>query len=71
MYARVQVPAGERSRMLVPQERVAEVGQLNVVWVAGGAGVVRRFVRLGQPDGEGRVEVISGLAPGDRIMPVP
>ncbi|TDG15300.1 efflux RND transporter periplasmic adaptor subunit [Seongchinamella unica] len=69
MYARVQVPAGERSRMLVPAERVAEVGQLNVVWVAGEAGVVRRFVRLGQPAGEGMVEVISGLAPGDRVMP--
>ncbi|RLQ21031.1 efflux RND transporter periplasmic adaptor subunit [Seongchinamella sediminis] len=69
MYARVQVPAGERSRMLVPEDRVAEVGQLNVVWVAAEAGVVRRFVRLGQPDGEGRVEVISGVAPGDRIMP--
>ena len=69
MYARVQVPAGERSRMLVPADRVVEVGQLNVVWIASEAGVVRRFVRLGQPAGEGMVEVISGLEPGDRVMP--
>ena len=70
MYARLQVPAGERSRILVPEDRVAEIGQLNVVWVATATGVVRRFVRLGQPAGDGKVEVIAGLEPGDRVMPL-
>jgi len=69
MYARVQVPAGERERLLVPAERVASVGQLDVVWVAEEGGAVRRFVRLGRPAGEGMVEVVAGLAAGDAVLP--
>ncbi len=69
MYARVQVPAGERERLLVPAERVASVGQLDVVWVAEEGGAVRRFVRLGRPAGEGMVEVVAGLAAGEAVLP--
>ena len=70
MYARLNVPAGERGILLIPLDKVAQVGQLNVVWVAENESVVRRFVRLGRPDG-GFVEVVSGLQEGDAIMPVP
>ncbi len=71
MYARMLVPAGERVRMLVPADRVAQVGQLDVVWVAQEGTVVRRFVRLGRPAGQDMVEVVSGLAEGERVMPRP
>ncbi len=71
MYARLHVPAGERSRLLIPAERVAQVGQLDVVWVADEGRVLRRFVRLGRPTGDGQVEVLSGLEADDRVMPVP
>jgi membrane fusion protein (multidrug efflux system) len=70
MYARLHVPAGDRVRLLIPSERVAQIGQLDVVWVAQEGRVERRFVRLGRPIGE-LVEVISGLREGDAVMPVP
>ena len=71
MYARLLVPAGERRRLLVPSDRVARVGQLDMVWVASESGAVRRFVRLGPDVPEGQVEVISGLEPEERILPLP
>jgi RND family efflux transporter MFP subunit len=71
MYARLHVPAGERERLLIPADRVASVGQLDVVWVATPEGVVRRFVRLGPVMSDGRVEVISGLSEGDQVLPRP
>lgn len=71
MYARLKVPAGDRTRLLIPADRVAQVGQLDVVWVAERGRVVRRFVRLGRPAGQGQVEVIAGLAEGDAVMPQP
>ena len=71
MYARVDVPRGERSVLLVPRDRVASVGQLDVAWVQGEGGATRRFLRLGEsPDGE-HVEVIAGLDDGDRLLMPP
>lgn len=70
MYARMQVPAGDRTQVLIPADRVARVGQLDVVWVADNGRVLRRFVRLGRPAGEGLVEVLAGLAEGDKVMPL-
>ncbi|MEZ5501630.1 MAG: efflux RND transporter periplasmic adaptor subunit [Halioglobus sp.] len=71
MYARLQVPAGTRSRLLIPADRVASVGQLDVVWVAHEGAAQQRILRLGQPAEEGLVEVISGLEPGERVLPRP
>jgi RND family efflux transporter MFP subunit len=71
MYARLQVPAGERARLVVPADRVAQVGQLDVVWVLESGGAVRRFVRLGRPAGDKLVEVLAGLEEGEKVLPVP
>lgn len=71
MYARLHVPAGVRERVLIPADMTAAVGQLDVVWVVENGKVVRRFVRLGQVDNNGMVEVISGLSAGENILPVP
>ena len=70
MYAELRVPAGEESLLLVPQQRVAEIGQLNLVWVATPQGAERRFVRLGPTVGE-EVAVIAGLQAGDALLPIP
>jgi hypothetical protein len=70
MYARLEVPAGEEELLLVPAERLARVGQLNVAWVQGPEGRERRFVRLGEARRAGdMVPVIAGLAPGDVLLP--
>lgn len=69
MYARLQVAAGERSRLSIPADRVASIGQLDVVWVAHEGSAERRFVRLGAPGDDGTVEVISGLASGELVLP--
>ena len=71
MYARLLVPAGEHTRALIPQARVARVGQLDVVWVVEDGRVLRRFVRLGQSTDDGMVEVLSGLGEDAMVMPVP
>jgi RND family efflux transporter MFP subunit len=71
MYARLQVPAGERTRLVIPADRVAQVGQLNVVWVVESSGPVRRFVHLGRPAGDNVVEVVAGLEEGEKVLPLP
>ena len=69
MYARLRVNAGDRRRLLIPADRVASVGQLDVVWVVHNGSAERRFVRLGAAADDGTVEVISGLEAGDRVLP--
>jgi hypothetical protein len=44
------------------------VGQLDFVTVKTKQGPVRRYVRLGQPSVDDRVEIISGLSPGEQIL---
>ncbi len=69
IYARLLVAAGRRSLVLIPADRVASVGQLDVVWVADEGGAQRRFVRLGEQHDDGMVEVISGLSAGELVLP--
>jgi RND family efflux transporter MFP subunit len=69
MYARLHVIAGSRSRLLIPVDRVSQVGQLDVVWVAREGITERRFVRLGQTTADGMVEVVSGLQRDELLLP--
>jgi hypothetical protein len=71
LYARLAVPRGEEEVMIIPEERIARVGQLNVAWVQGADGPVRRFLRLGEPHGEGMIVVTAGLAAGDELLMPP
>jgi RND family efflux transporter MFP subunit len=71
MYARVEVPVGEQERVLIPVDRTAQLGQLDVVWVAGEGARERRFVRLGRTTSDGLVEVLAGLDAGEQVLPVP
>ncbi|MCB1841908.1 MAG: efflux RND transporter periplasmic adaptor subunit [Halioglobus sp.] len=70
LYARLQVPAGEATALLIPAERVAQVGQLDIVWVATDQGIQRRYVRIGRALADGMVEVVSGLATGEKVIPI-
>ncbi len=71
MYARVLLPIGEEDKLLIPETLVAQMGQLDVVWVLNGKQVERRFIKLGNWKDDGKVEVVSGLTEGDEIIPIP
>lgn len=76
LFARVAIPAGERVRLLIPESAVLREGQLEQVEMAGAAGAARlRVVTTGERLADGRIEVLSGLQAGERILapqsPVP
>jgi RND family efflux transporter MFP subunit len=75
MYARLLIPAGTAKRIMIPQAYVAEVGQLNIVWVlpadlAKGA-PEKRFVKTGRTHEPGMVEIVSGLTSAERLLKKP
>ncbi len=68
MFAHIRAELGEREALLVPEEAVVLDGAGSFVWrVAEGDLAERVGVRLGVHQG-GRVEVVAGLAPGDRVV---
>lgn len=69
MYARMLIPAGTESLLLVPADRVVNYGQLDIVWVLSDANVDRRFIRTGREVRPGMLEVISGLVEGEQVLP--
>jgi membrane fusion protein (multidrug efflux system) len=68
MFGRVEIPAGERKVVRVPQAAVSRVGQLEFAQVLGPAGPERRLVTTGPRDDAGQVEVLSGLASGEQLI---
>lgn len=69
MFARLQIPLEDESVILVPQAWVESFGQLDRVWVVNDNQLSRRFIRLGETVGD-KVEVVSGLVPGEIISPM-
>ena len=68
MFGRLFIPVGETERIYVPAGAITRIGQLDYVIVATDQGPARRYVRLGLHSRDGYVEVISGLAAGERIV---
>ena len=68
MFGRLMIPIGQVETIFIPAGAVTRVGQLDFVMVKTDQGAVRRYVRLGEPGPDDRVEVISGLKPGDQIF---
>jgi RND family efflux transporter MFP subunit len=67
LFGRVHFPVGERMVMLVPVPAVVAQGQLRKVFVNENGQARARFVTLGATAGD-RVEVLSGVAGGDRVV---
>lgn len=68
MFGRARFPAGERSALLVPAGALVERGQITGVYVVDARNVARlRLVTVGQRRGD-RVEILSGLNPGERVV---
>lgn len=67
-YARVSIPVGKKQSLLVPKKSVVEKGQLTGVYTVDKNSVIAyRLVRAGKPSGD-RVEILSGLNPGDILI---
>ncbi len=68
MYGRAWFPLGETTGILAPRQAVVERGALTSVWVVDKEKIARmRLVRTGRTIGE-RIELISGLTAGERIV---
>lgn len=67
MFGRLLIPSGTTKRLYIPAHAIARVGQLEFVTVPTDKGVVRRYIRTGIRT-DRRIEVLSGLAPGERVV---
>jgi RND family efflux transporter MFP subunit len=68
-FARLLLPGPEAERLLVPARAVVARGGLELTWTVGPDGrVALRYVRTGSAVSEGKVEVRSGLAAGERVV---
>jgi multidrug efflux pump subunit AcrA (membrane-fusion protein) len=68
LFARIRIPQGEERILPIPQAYIRQVGQLDVVWVWENKQFNRRFIRLGRALADGRVNVISGLSGGEKLI---
>jgi RND family efflux transporter MFP subunit len=67
MFGRLLIPLGRSERILAPAGVVQHVGQLEFVDMVNAEGTLeRRFVRTGEHYGD-KVEILSGLDPGDTV----
>lgn len=62
------IPAGSHVGVVVPGNVIVRRGQLTGVMVQTDAGASIRWIRVGRTTPDGRIEVLSGLEAGDRIV---
>ncbi|HZP60718.1 MAG TPA: efflux RND transporter periplasmic adaptor subunit, partial [Opitutaceae bacterium] len=68
MYGQVELQTGGARRLMVPQSAVLNSGDKQTIFVDRGNGYFEpRPVKIGAQTG-GRIEILSGLQPGDRIV---
>ncbi len=68
MFARAHFTTGKVKKLIVPQSAVVRRSEVTGVYVVDGEGNVSlRQVRLGEPQVNGDVEVLAGLAPGETV----
>ena len=67
MFARLTLPVGQTRAIVIPRAAVRQVGQLPMVEVLVDGRPTLRQIKLGRPLGD-RVEVLSGLKPGEQAL---
>jgi len=68
MFARAHFAVGRAKKLLVPAQAVLRRSELTAVYVVGEKDQVQlRQIRVGEPAGEGELEVLSGLMPGEKV----
>lgn len=69
LFARVAIPAGTRARLLIPEAAIERIGQLDFVTTIDDADrLENRLVTLGEYREGGKIEILSGLAAGERVL---
>lgn len=72
MFARVHFVTGRADKLTVPANAVVRRGEVAAVYVQGADGRLSlRQLRLGDPVGSGEIEVLAGLAAGDKVATDP
>jgi multidrug efflux pump subunit AcrA (membrane-fusion protein) len=67
-YVKVEVPAGTRDALLAPRAAIRQTGQLTGMFVVGSTSKAQfRLVKVAPYDAA-RVEILSGLQPGERVI---
>lgn len=69
MFGRLRIPAGVRKHVCLATDAIVQVGQLQFVDVVNeDESTERRLIKTGRLGMPGRVEVLSGLKPGERVV---
>lgn len=68
LYGTMRFDTATSQVIVVPEKAVHKVGQLESVKVLQDGVVQIRHVKTGRNLGDGRVEIISGLAPGEKVV---
>lgn len=69
MFGRLIIPAGQRRHLCLATDAIQNVGQLQFVEVVRPDNTLqRRFIKTGRLGMPGRVEVLSGLEAGERVV---
>lgn len=68
MFARVHFATGRASKLLIPARALVYRSEVAGAYVVGDKGEIRfRQLRLGEPSGEAGIEVLAGIARGERV----
>ncbi len=69
MYGRLQIPAGSRRHLCLATDAIVRIGQLEFVDVVLKDNTLqRRLIKTGRLGMPGRIEVLSGLEAGERVV---
>jgi hypothetical protein len=72
MFARVHFVVGQAEKLTVPVTAVLRRGEVAAVYVQTPDNRLSlRQLRLGDPVGQGEIEVLAGLAAGDQVVTDP
>jgi RND family efflux transporter MFP subunit len=68
MFARAHFATGKAKKLVIPAQAVAYRGEVAGAYAVGEKGEIRfRQLRLGEPTGDGGIEVLAGLADGEKV----
>ena len=68
MYGRLEIPAGTRRHLCLNTAAIKRIGQLEFVYVDVNGRPEKRFIKTGRLGMPGRIEVLSGLEAGERVL---